>query len=60
MQILHRDLKCANVFLTKNGSAKLGDMNVSKVAKAGMVYPQAEERLADPALSRRWRHWCRW
>lgn len=40
MQILHRDLKCANVFLTKNGSAKLGDMNVSKVAKAGMVYTQ--------------------
>lgn len=40
MQILHRDLKCANVFLTKGGSAKLGDMNVSKVAKAGMVYTQ--------------------
>lgn len=39
-QILHRDLKCANVFLTKSGSAKLGDMNVSKVAKAGMVYTQ--------------------
>ena len=28
---MHRDLKSANVFLNKNGSAKLGDMNVSKV-----------------------------
>lgn len=32
MNILHRDLKSANVFLS-NGNAKLGDMNVSKVIK---------------------------
>lgn len=36
MQILHRDLKCANVFLS-NGNAKIGDMNVSKVAKNCLV-----------------------
>ena len=33
MKILHWDLKCANVFLMKNGDAKLGDLNVSKVLK---------------------------
>ena len=30
--ICHRDLKCANVFITKDGVLKLGDMNVSKIA----------------------------
>jgi NIMA (never in mitosis gene a)-related kinase len=39
MKILHRDLKTANIFLTDTGEiAKLGDMNVSKLAKRGMLY----------------------
>lgn len=38
--ILHRDLKSANVFLEKSGIAKLGDMNVSKIAKNGLLYTQ--------------------
>ncbi len=47
LKILHRDLKVklllfqsANVFLTKSGLAKLGDMNVSKIAKNGLLYTQ--------------------
>lgn len=55
MDIFHRDLKSANVFLYHNNPsddidvfdtkdegvhemAKLGDLNVSKVAKEGMLY----------------------
>ena len=37
MAILHRDLKSANIFLDKNNKVKLGDMNVSKISKLGLV-----------------------
>lgn len=41
LHILHRDLKCANVFLSRDHKvAKLGDLNVSKIAKMGMLYTQ--------------------
>lgn len=39
-RIFHRDLKSANIFLCKNGAVKIGDMNVSKIAKKGMLYTQ--------------------
>ena len=32
-KILHRDLKSANIFLTKDNICKIGDLNVSKVMK---------------------------
>ncbi|CAG9314475.1 unnamed protein product [Blepharisma stoltei] len=40
LKILHRDIKCANIFLTANGTVKIGDLNVSKVNKGGLAYTQ--------------------
>jgi serine/threonine protein kinase len=41
LSIMHRDLKSANVFLNKDGTAKLGDMNVSKLTDMkGLNYTQ--------------------
>lgn len=48
LRILHRDMKSANIFLAKDPAntssftVKLGDLNVSKVAKgaAGLLYTQ--------------------
>jgi len=33
-------MKSANIFLWKDYTAKLGDLNVSKVAKKGLLYTQ--------------------
>lgn len=40
LNILHRDLKSANIFLTTKGEVKIGDLNVSKLAKKGLLYTQ--------------------
>ena len=37
LKIVHRDIKCANLFLSSGGILKLGDLNVSKVAKTAML-----------------------
>jgi len=47
MNVLHRDLKSANIFITNKTTNnndinsieyKLGDMNVSKISEDGLVY----------------------
>jgi NIMA (never in mitosis gene a)-related kinase len=41
IRVMHRDLKSANIFLYSNLTAKLGDMNVSKVTNSkGLNYTQ--------------------
>ena len=39
-KIIHRDLKSANIFLMKNNTVKIGDLNVSKINKQGMAHTQ--------------------
>lgn len=39
-RIIHRDIKSANVFMTKDGIIKLGDLNVSKLIKNEMLKTQ--------------------
>ena len=41
LQILHRDLKCANVFISSDAkTVQIGDMNVSKIAKSRLANTQ--------------------
>ena len=35
--IVHRDIKSANIFLYKDGSVKLGDLNVSALTSDGIM-----------------------
>lgn len=39
-KIFHRDMKSANIFLTASGIVKIGDLNVAKIAKKGLLYTQ--------------------
>ena len=40
LKILHRDFKSANIFLFSDGTAKIGDLNVSKVLHKGLGHTQ--------------------
>lgn len=35
-KIIHRDIKCANIFVHKNGMIKLGDFGIARVIKSTM------------------------
>lgn len=37
MGILHRDLKCANLFINASNILKIGDLNVSKISKQSSI-----------------------
>lgn len=39
-KIIHRDIKTANLFVTSNNKIKIGDLNVSKLAKQGLAKTQ--------------------
>jgi NIMA (never in mitosis gene a)-related kinase len=39
-RIMHRDIKCANIFMSRGGIIKLGDLNVSKIVKMGLATTQ--------------------
>lgn len=40
LRIAHRDVKPANIFLCKDGTVKLADMNVSKIMKRDLLKTQ--------------------
>jgi NIMA (never in mitosis gene a)-related kinase len=46
LKILHRDFKSANIFLFSDGTAKVGDLNVSKVLHKGLGI----HRLVPPIM----------
>lgn len=53
-KIIHRDIKSANIFITENGEYKIGDLNISKQEKEGLVSTQ----LGTPyyAAPEKWRN----
>lgn len=52
--IIHRDIKSANILITRDGNIKIGDLNVSKVTKEGLNHTQTgTPYYASPEI---WKH----
>jgi len=43
--ILHRDIKAANIFITSARGVKIGDLGVAKFTQTGMAQTQVSWRL---------------
>ena len=46
MQVMHRDIKCLNIFLTDDKKLKIGDLGVAEVLKQGFAF--RGKRLGTP------------
>lgn len=47
-KIIHRDLKAENIFLTKNGIAKIGDLGICKLCNTDSS--QANTKIGTPMI----------
>lgn len=48
LNIMHKDIKCANVFMNTDGTVKIGDMNLCKVKER---FGQKLSRVGTPCYA---------
>ena len=60
INIMHRDLKPKNIFLTAHNQIRLGDLGCAKIMKAGMARTQIGTSSSIPADTPRPFPACEW